>query len=450
MGPSHDWPLPARLADYEALMTELGVPGLSAAASADGRLSLLSAGSGTPGGRPIGPETVFQAGSVSKPVTALGALRLVVQGRLKLDADVNDYLRSWRVPPAGDWQPRLTLRHLLTHTAGLTVHGFPGYRHDGPCPTIVEVLDGRAPANTLPARVRWLPGQRFKYSGGGFTVLQLVMSEVTGLAFPELMDQLVLSPAGMRRSTFMQPLPASWHADAALGHNDGGAVPGGWHTYPEMAAAGLWSAPSDLVRFAEMVVGSVRGESGALLPKGLAELLITPQARINSTWQMGLGLLITGEGDQVTFGHDGTDEGYLTLLRFSLSGDAVAVMANAMSARGLVHRIAGDATVFAKGLGPLAPLSQSVESDFAGDYVAPDGSHVAVARHDHGYALILAGQEPIPLAHYAGSCWISPLDIGVDLRIQGGTDETAVLRPHQLGETLVYVRGGGTEKQGAA
>ena len=140
----------------------------------------------------------------------------------------------------------------------------------------------------------------------------------------------------------------------------------------------------------------------------------------------------------------------LTLLRFSLSGDAVAVMANTMSARGLVHRIAGDATVFAKGLGPLAPLSQSVESDFAGDYVAPDGSHVAVARHNHGYALILAGQEPIPLAHYAGSCWISPLDIGVDLRIQGGTDETAVLRPHQLGETLVYVRGGGTEKQGAA
>ncbi len=421
-------------------MTGLGVPGLSAAASVDGRLRLLSQGLSTTGGRSVGPETVFQAGSVSKPVTALGALRLVAQGKLELDTDVNEYLRSWRVPPADDWHPRLTIRQLLSHTAGLTVHGFPGYRRNDPCPTVIEVLEGKTPANTLPVRVRWLPGLRFKYSGGGFVVLQLVMSDVTGLTFPDLMDQLVLTAAGMRRSTFMQPLPASWHVDAALGHNDGGVVPGGWHAYPEMAAAGLWSTPSDLVRFAETVLGSIRGEKGALLPQDLAQLLTTPHVRINSTLQMGLGVLINGEGDEVTFGHDGTDEGYLTLLRFSPTGDAVAVMANSLGARRLVHKVASDATLFAKGLGPMAPSPQGVDGDFAGDYVASHGSHLVVARHGYRYTLILADQEPLPLTHYAGTCWISPLDIEVDLEIQPGGDGPAVLQLRQLGDTAVYVR----------
>jgi CubicO group peptidase (beta-lactamase class C family) len=123
-------------------MTDLGVPGLSAAASVDGELRLLSQGLSTTGGRPVGPETIFQAGSVSKPVTALAALRLVAQGKLELDTDVDEYLRSWRVPPADDWQPRLTIRQLLSHTAGLTVHGFPGYRRNDPCPTVIEVIEG--------------------------------------------------------------------------------------------------------------------------------------------------------------------------------------------------------------------------------------------------------------------------------------------------------------------
>ncbi len=435
-----EWPLPPRLPDYGALMADLGVPGLSAAGLVEGRLCLLTEGSVTPGGGPIGPNTVFQAGSVSKPVTALGAMRLVAQGKLDLDGDVNGYLRSWRVPAVGGWQARLTLRQLLSHTAGLTVHGFPGYRHDEPCPTITEVLDGRPPANTAPVRVHWLPGHHFKYSGGGFAVLQLVMTSVTGLPFADLMDQLVLFPAEMGRSTFSQPLPVPWHHDAAAGHNADGAVAGQWHTYPEMAAAGLWSTPSDLVRFAGTIVAGLRGDKGALLPRELAQMLVTPHARVSETTRMGLGVVVTGADGELSFGHSGADEGYLTFLRFAASGDAVAVMANAMSAGRLLHEVAADATSFSPGLGSVAPFVPAGYADLSGDYVAPDGNYIEVVRHGNGFALVAAGQDPLPLEHYAGSCWLAPLDIEVDLKIPAGPDETAVLQLRQLGETVVYVR----------
>ena len=136
---------------------------------------------------PVTCDTLFQAASISKSVTAAAVLKLVDAGQLDLDEDVNTYLRSWQIPTHMSWQPRVTLRHLLCHGAGVTVHGFPGYTHDAVLPTLEQVLEGQKPTNTGPIRINIPPGTRFRYSGGGYCILQQVLMDVTGQPFPELM-----------------------------------------------------------------------------------------------------------------------------------------------------------------------------------------------------------------------------------------------------------------------
>ncbi|HEY9909415.1 MAG TPA: serine hydrolase domain-containing protein, partial [Thermosynechococcaceae cyanobacterium] len=199
--------------------------------------------------RAVTPDTLFQAASISKPVFALAVMRLVQEGRLNLDEDINTYLTSWRAPAIEDWQPRITLRQLLSHTAGLTVHGFPGYRNSEPLPTTVQILNGEPPANTDKVEVNIIPGLHHRYSGGGTTVAQQVLVDVLGKPFPEIMRELVLDPLGMTNSTYQQPLPNHWSAKAATAHLFSGIpLEGKHHVYPEMAAAGLWTTAADLAK----------------------------------------------------------------------------------------------------------------------------------------------------------------------------------------------------------
>ena len=202
--------------------------------------------------KPVTSETLFQAASISKPVSALAALHLVQAGKLSLDENVNDKLRTWKVPDNQfTAQQRVNVRRILSHSAGITVHGFPGYASDEPIPFVVQILNGEKPANTGPIRVDVVPGTIWRYSGGGYVILQTLMSDVTDKAFPEIMNELVLRPAGLAHSTYEQPLPKNlWPSAATPYRGNGEPVKGGWHTYPEMAPAGLWTTPSDLARMA--------------------------------------------------------------------------------------------------------------------------------------------------------------------------------------------------------
>src|SRR5690348_12170020 len=186
--------------------------------------------------KPVTPDTLFQAASISKPVSALAALRLVQDGKLSLDEDVNVKLKTWKVPDnAFTEKEKVTLRRILSHSAGLTVHGFPGYASGAPIPSVVQILNGEKPANTDPIRVDVVPGTLWRYSGGGYVILQTLLSDVTGKSFPQLMRELVLDPAGMARSTYEQPLPKSRAAEASTPYRaNGDPVTGGPHTYPEM------------------------------------------------------------------------------------------------------------------------------------------------------------------------------------------------------------------------
>jgi CubicO group peptidase (beta-lactamase class C family) len=281
----------------------------------------VAAGANTP----VTPKTLFQAGSISKPVAATAALSMVEQGKLTLDENVNVKLKTWKVPDNEFTQTeKVTLRRLMSHTAGLTVHGFPGYDVDAPLPTLVQVLNGEKPANTAPVRVEIVPGTKFRYSGGGVTIEQLLMTVVSGKAFPALLRETVLDKIGMADSSYEQPLPATRAAATACGtQGDGKPIHGKWHVYPEMAAAGLWTTPTDLAHFAIEIALSKNGKSNRVLSQKMTNEMLTPVLE-----EAGLGFFLD-HNNPGQFGHNGADEGFQALLTMNAeTGKGVVIMGN--------------------------------------------------------------------------------------------------------------------------
>lgn len=231
----------------------------------------------------------------------------------------------------------VTLRRILGHSAGLTVHGFPGYRAGYRLPTLRQVLEGARPANTAAIRVDVVPGSVWRYSGGGYTVMQKLMIDTTGKTFPELMQEAVLTPLRMTASTYEQPLPKERAAIAATGYAaNGKAVKGKWHIYPAMAAAGLWTTAADLARYAISIQESLAGKSGLVISKAMTREMLTVQKGSS-----GVGLGLKGNGKSLHFFHGGRNEGFDALMvACAESGQGVVVMINANDASGALNRIA--------------------------------------------------------------------------------------------------------------
>jgi CubicO group peptidase (beta-lactamase class C family) len=318
-------PLQLNLQD---LMKLYKVPGLSVAVIDNFKIAWAKGYGVTEAGmrNPVTVHTLFQAASISKPVTAMGSLYLVEHGKLSLDENVNARLKSWQLPD-NDFtkDQKVTLRRLLSHSASLTVHGFPGYEVGKPIPTIVRILDGEPPANTAPVRVDAVPGTKFNYSGGGIVIEQLLITDVTGKPFPQFMRETVLDKIGMTDSTYEQPLPASRASSAATAtHPDGASVPGKWHVYPEMAAAGLWTTPTDLAKFAIEVALSKHGKANHVLSQDMTAQMLTPQIP-----PVGLGPFLGDFKNPEEFGHTGSNEGFRSMLvAFADSGKGLAIMIN--------------------------------------------------------------------------------------------------------------------------
>ena len=257
----------AKKMDLSQRMKHYKVPGFSAAFVYQEELAwakgfgVMEAGSG----KPVTSETIFQAASISKSFTAMVALHLVEAGSLDLDANANDFLRSWKIPkkytrtdPDGV-QPKVTLRGLLSHTAGMNIFGYPGYPSGSELPTLQQILNGKPPATSKPVRVVKAPGTAFKYSGGGYLVVQQMIEDVTGRPLAALAKEFIFDKLGMASSTFDSKLPQAFLPRAATAHSKTGElIPGKWHTYPEQAAASLWSTPSDLARFIIEVLKSLK------------------------------------------------------------------------------------------------------------------------------------------------------------------------------------------------
>ena len=276
--------------------------------------------------QPTSTETLFQAGSISKSVAAMVAMKKVEEGKISLDENINNKLTSWKLPDNEfTAEKKVTLKNLLSHTSGTTVHGFPGYAITEKVPTLQQVLDGAAPANTAPVRVDFEPGTRFRYSGGGTTIAQLAIMDIEKKPYPDIARETVLGPLNMTNSTYSQPLPADWRKKAATGYRSNGEeVEGKIHIYPEMAAAGLWTTPTDLAKFGIEVQLSLAGKSNKILKKDSVDMMTK-----SFMDDAGLGFFVEKHGNALYFGHGGADEGFRAELLVSRDkGYGIAVMAN--------------------------------------------------------------------------------------------------------------------------
>ncbi|HEY3928591.1 MAG TPA: serine hydrolase [Candidatus Koribacter sp.] len=306
-------------------MTRRHIPAVSVAVIHNGTLRWAHAwGTLNPEGGPLATsDSLFQAASISKSLASMAALHLVQEGKLSLDAPVQTELKSWTLPQNSFTakQP-VTLRELLSHTAGTNVHGFPGYATTDPVPTLQQVLDGVKPANTEAIRVITLPGQAFSYSGGGFTIAQQMMIDATGQSFPQIMQSLVLGPVAMRHSTYQQPLPSDRLKEVALPADEQGKpIAGGPHTYPEMAAAGLWTTPSDLALWIIEMQRSLKGDANHVLSQEMTRLMVT---KVKDDYGLGVG--VNNDNGQPSFAHSGGNAGYRTFYIGFENGEGAVIM----------------------------------------------------------------------------------------------------------------------------
>ena len=355
----------------------------------------------------VAPETLFQAGSISKPIVALGVMRLYQEGKLNLDEDIHRYLSSWRVPANFGWQPKITIRQLLSHTAGLTAHGFLGYQSSETLPSTQQILNGELPANNEKVEVNVFPGTQTRYSGGGTIVMQLILEDLMGKPFPHIMRKLVFEPLGLTNSTYKQLLPNRLKKKVATAHPFK-SIPlkGKFHLYPEMAAAGLWTSAADLARVGVelLKVLDYKKEHMLLAPKTIESMLL-PQLdhqKVSSGEYVGLGFFCNCMKDGFHFGHSGHNLGFIAKMRFYRKiGKGAVVMLNSNEGDPLMDEI-----MRAIGKEYDWPSSMSKEItqvglsnilDYTGTYLAKTGIQFRISVNGGSLTLQYGQQPPMPI-----------------------------------------------------
>jgi CubicO group peptidase (beta-lactamase class C family) len=399
-------PVRLRLADRMKLYK---TPGVSIAVINNGRLEwargfgVLEVG----GQEKVNDETLFQAGSISKSITALGTLRLVEKKKLNLDEDINKQLISWKLPEnefTATQKP--TLRRVLTHNAGITVSGFLGYPVNEPLPTLLQILDGQKPANSTPIRVDSLPGAGFKYSGGGYMIIQQLLADVTKQPFEEFMQQTVLKKLGMTHSTFQQPLPQKLATTSAAGHlPDGKEMEGRGFVLAELAAGGLWSTPADLARFVLELQESRVGKSNKVISMAMTKEMLTPQIE-----NIALGLMVDGKGPSERFTFSGSNVGFKSrFVGYMNSGQGAVVMANSESSAELIIEILR--SIAAEYGWPdyrprervIVKVDPKIYDDYVGEYEIMPGFILTVSREGDK---LMSRAMPVPTPPSAvGQSW---------------------------------------------
>lgn len=316
------WTIQERMAHYK-------IPGLSIAVIQNYKL-VWAKGYGWANDSlkiPVTTQTLFQAASISKSLNGVGVLKLVQDKKLDLHTDINTYLTSWHFPYDSLAKgKKITVANLLSHTAGLTVHGFPGYQQGIPLPTVIQILDGAKPANTAPVRSMFEPGLKSQYSGGGTTISQLIVMDVTHQPYADYMKKEVLRPLGMTASTFSQPPVDIKPELLATGYRgDGKPVEGNYHIYPEEAPAGLWTNPTDLAKYIIETQLAYEGKSAKVLNQATTRLRLTPYLDRSAA----LGVFIDNLDSTGYFQHGGANEGFRCQYLGSIKdGNGVVVMVN--------------------------------------------------------------------------------------------------------------------------
>ncbi|MCJ1383028.1 hypothetical protein MMC17_006141 [Xylographa soralifera] len=285
-------------------LTRLGVPAASLAILANDEISTNTISTSN-----VNSDTLFQACSISKPIAAVAVFRATQAGYLSITAPITRYLSPRQLsfletPQTKPLLQYITIEMLLSHSSGLSIGGFPGYVHDPP--PIATILQGLSPSNTAQVHLEGFPGQRFQYSGGGITVVQMILETVLQKSFPSIVQELVFEPLNMSRSCYKlldtEHNFATAHATAYTAHDPP------YHIFPEMAAAGLWTTPGELLLVIRALQSSLKGANDSFLRQEWARLMLTPvQSKYACGWKAPAASGIISHGGS-------NDPGYRCLL----------------------------------------------------------------------------------------------------------------------------------------
>lgn len=384
--------------------------------------------------RLVTPNILFQAASISKSLNAMGVLQLADKKKIDLQKNVNDYLQSWKFPEDSNTRDtKLTTAHLLSHTGGLTIHGFYGYKWTDSLPTDNEILDGKRPANSGAVRSQFPPGIRSQYSGGGTTISKKIIMDVSGEAYDMYMWKQVLEPIGMQRSTFTQPPPPQAFVSLACAYyTNGTPVKNKFHIYPEQAADGLWTTPTDIASFIIEVQLSLQGKSNKVLSKEMTEIMLTPYIDKSAA----LGVFINTRGNQKYFQHAGANEGFRSQYYGSFeNGNGVVVMVNSDNFNIVGEIINSVASVYEwkdfytpvvkKEVRPSAEKLKT----YTGDYDILNQKFNFTLKNDRLY-VSQNGQTAVPIYFTSDSAFfvLEPPAAELEFRTTDGKDITLVIK----------------------
>jgi CubicO group peptidase (beta-lactamase class C family) len=422
-------------------MHELNVKGVSIAVVRDYKIEWAKAYGWADSieGREATVNTRFQAASISKSLNSLGLMRLVQDKKIDPEADINNYLRTWKFPyDTTAHDKKINAYQLLSHTAGLDIHGFPGYNRTASIPTVYQVLKGEMPANTKKVKSLFEPGLKFTYSGGGTTISQLLISDVALMRYPDYMQLEVLSPLGMTNSSYAQP-PKDTTVLASGHQRDGSRISGKFHIYPEQAAAGLWTTPTDLAKYIIECQKALEGRSKKVLTQEFMKLRMTPYVDSNAA----LGVFIQKKGDRTYFNHNGSNEGFLCASYGSMEGgDGVVIMTNGENFQVIeelinsVARVYGWKDFFIPEFKKIVKLSPEAMDSVVGSFklqadtliIAKCGEELCIrqaAQGEPGFKMLFTNSDEFSLAEV-------PSAVFKLVRDDNGLIETLELRQNGL------------------
>jgi CubicO group peptidase (beta-lactamase class C family) len=386
---------------------------------------------------PVTIQTLFQAASISKSLNGVGVLKLAQENKLDLYADINQYLKSWKFPyDSISKNKKIFTIELLSHTAGLNVHGFAGYDRGMMLPTVTQILNGLPPANSEAIHSLLIPGLRSEYSGGGITISQLIVTDITNKPYAQYMNEEVLKPLGMNSSSYEQPNRSDPVLLATGYKMNGNEIPGKYHVYPEEAAAGLWTNPTDLGKYIIETQLAYEGKSVKVLNQRMTRLRLSPYQNNNAA----LGVFIDHLDSTKYFQHGGANEGFRCQYYGSLAGgDGLVIMVNSDNGAIIPEIVNGIAKVYhMKGLfrslvRKKISLDSAVLQQYAGKYSFTSEVTVTITREGENLYVQITGQPKFQI--YSESRTKFFLTV-VDAEIEFMKDDTG-----QISKAILYQNG---------